>query len=404
MAARQTTVPPELVFARQNFAEYYSRNTLLPVRQLAAREFGFMFFDRTYVHRHIGFSDIPHLMKYICEKAPSHVYYSAACYERPDAGTMAEKGWTGADLIFDLDADHVRGSEKLPYEQMLARVKEVLIRLYDEFVCSDLGFGERDTEIVFSGGRGYHIHVYGEDVKKLGSHERREIVDYVTAGELDLDILLSSKAIETERNRKQLKSIRLPALSEGGWYGKTRKALNMLLEQLLSLPEEGAIELLVSAGIKKNQAARIYRQVQDRGGRERMLSENILDALTDRDDDLKKFKSVLQSKAVEWLGGQTDEPVTSDTHRLIRLPGSLHGKTALKVVSLTRDQLATFDPLRDAVPDFGDETVLVHSAREFVAEPLGGHALAIREGLNEIPLPLGLFLILRRQVTIAPKQ
>jgi DNA primase small subunit len=178
----------------------------------------------------------------------------------------------------------------------------------------------------------------------------------------------------------------------------------MLLEPLLSLPEEGAIELLISTGIKKNQAARIYRQVQDSGGRERMLSENILDALTDRDDDLKKFKSVLQSKTVEWLGGQTDEPVTSDTHRLIRLPGSLHGKTGLKVVSLTRDQLATFDPLRDAVPDFGDETVLVHSAREFVAEPLGGHALAIREGQNEIPLPLGLFLILRRQVTLAPKQ
>ncbi len=396
--------PPELSFAAHQFSKYYSVHRLKEVPGLKQREFGFMFFDKGFVHRHIGFQNTEELRRYLVERNPAHAYYSTAYYERPDAGTMAEKGWTGADLIFDLDADHVRGSEKLPYEQMLARVKEVMIRLYDEFVCSDLGYGERDTEIVFSGGRGYHIHVYGEDVKKLGSHERREIVDYVTAGELDLDILLSSKAIETERNRKQLKSTRLPALSEGGWYGKTRKALNMLLEQLLSLPEEGAIELLVSAGIKKSQAARIYRQVQDRGGRERMLSENILDALTDRDDDLKKFKSVLQSKAVEWLGGQTDEPVTSDTHRLIRLPGSLHGKTALKVVSLTRDQLATFDPLRDAVPDFGDETVLVHSAREFVAEPLGGHALAIREGLNEIPLPLGLFLILRRQVTLAPKQ
>ena len=33
---------------------------------------------------------------------------------------MGEKGWCGADLIFDLDADHI---VKGPYDQMLSRVK-----------------------------------------------------------------------------------------------------------------------------------------------------------------------------------------------------------------------------------------------------------------------------------------
>ncbi len=46
--------------------------------------------------------------------------------------------------------------------------------------------------------------------------------------------------------------------------------------------------------------------------------------------------------------------------RLIRLPGSLHGKTGLKVVTLTRDQMDDFDPLRDAVPgSFPDRPVKV---------------------------------------------
>ena len=52
---------------------------------------------------------------------------------------MSDKGWLGADLIFDLDADHiVRG----PYDVMLARVKEELFKLID-MLTSELGFFER---------------------------------------------------------------------------------------------------------------------------------------------------------------------------------------------------------------------------------------------------------------------
>ena len=101
-------------------------------------------------------------------------------------------------------------------------------------------------------------------------------------------------------------------------------------------------------------------------------------------------------------GGQTDEPVTSDVHRLIRLPGSLHGKTSLRVVSLSRDALTHFDPLRDAVADFGEGTVTVHSARAFTSESLGGESVQIEEGANDIPVRNALFLILRRQVTLNP--
>ena len=60
------------------------------------------------------------LIDYIKNLIPSHIYYSSAYYEKPDAATMGEKGWCGADLIFDLDADHIM---RAPYDQMLARVK-----------------------------------------------------------------------------------------------------------------------------------------------------------------------------------------------------------------------------------------------------------------------------------------
>ncbi len=402
MAAAQQSVPQELLFAARQFASYYGSHPVAEVPGFSSREFGFMFFDRGYVHRHVGFNDRADLQKYLAGKAPSHAYYSTAYYEMPAAHTMAEKGWLGADLIFDLDADHVKGSEGLPYEKMLARVKEEMIRLYDDFVCSDLGFSEKETEIVFSGGRGYHIHVYADSVRKLGSHERREIVDYITATELDLGILFSSTVVDEARSGRPLKMTKLPEISEGGWYGRARRAMDSLLLELQSVPKEEALAMLVSSGVKKQQAARLYSALFEEGRKDRIQTESVLEVLTDREEDIRAFTALVQKRTVLTMAGQTDEPVTSDTHRLIRLPGSLHGKSSLKVVTLKRDELTDFEPLRDAVADFPDHPVTVYSEKAFLSEPVGGESVPVKEGANEIPLRTAIFLILRRKVRLQP--
>ncbi len=394
--------PPELAFAKDVFSRYYSRNAVPAPPNMGDREFGFMFFDKGFVHRHVGFRETDELRRYLSLRAPAHAYYSAAYYSQPDAHTMNEKGWLGADLIFDLDADHVTGSEKLPYQKMLARVKEVLLHLYDDFVISDLGFGEHETEIVFSGGRGYHIHVYGEQVRMLGSHERREIVDYVTASELDMDFLLKTDTVGTdEAGRKRITRRRMPSADEGGWYGRAAVALQSFLGEMTD--EERAHSALVSAGIGEKQARRMASKLAD-GGRDVMMRTGLADVFgrSGRSDDEGAFLEVLRKRVTETMAGQTDEPVTSDTHRLIRLPGSLHGKTGLRVVSLTRDSLDGFDPLVDALPELDAEEVNVLSGREFDAAPVGGEAVHIRSGMNSIPVNLALFLILRREVRLAP--
>ena len=103
------------------FSKHYREAALAMPDRFAKREFGFMFFDRDFVMRHLGFPTRAALKKYLVEQVPSHAYYSCAYYEKPDAPTMAEKKWLGADLIFDLDADHVEGAKDLPYEKMLLR-------------------------------------------------------------------------------------------------------------------------------------------------------------------------------------------------------------------------------------------------------------------------------------------
>jgi len=168
---------PTQSFIIKRFRKYYDGETIEIPDRLSRREFGFMFFDRTFVLRHIGFKTRKELKGYLVDNAPAHAYHSSAYYEKPDAPTMAEKSWMGADLVFDLDADHLKNAAEMTYPEMLAEVKRQIIRLIDDFISGDLGFDADKLKIVFSGGRGYHVHVLDPRVLNLGSHERREIVD-----------------------------------------------------------------------------------------------------------------------------------------------------------------------------------------------------------------------------------
>ncbi|MFX1234556.1 MAG: hypothetical protein ACFFBY_08350, partial [Promethearchaeota archaeon] len=50
---------------------------------------------------------------------------------------------------------------------------------------------------------------------------------------------------------------------------------------------------------------------------------------------------------IKNVGVQIDEPVTIDIHRLIRYPGSLHGKTGFKVQEVDINHLNNFNPLNE---------------------------------------------------------
>jgi len=49
--------------------------------------------------RHIAFDKKKNLMHFLGERVPQHTYYSSAYYQIPDAPTMQEKNWMGAELI-----------------------------------------------------------------------------------------------------------------------------------------------------------------------------------------------------------------------------------------------------------------------------------------------------------------
>ena len=88
-----------LEFLKNRFREYYEQNNIELPDRFGRREFAFILFAGKGMIRHIGFEKKFQFSKFLKEKAPCHVYYSSAYYKKPNAPTMQEKKWMGAELI-----------------------------------------------------------------------------------------------------------------------------------------------------------------------------------------------------------------------------------------------------------------------------------------------------------------
>ena len=401
-------------FIIRSFKKYYSAEKLEVPDRLSRREFGLMFFDRSFVLRHISFATKQELRGYIIDNVPSHLYYSSAYYEKPDAQNMADKKWMGADLVFDLDADHVRDVAGLSYPDMLKRVKDEMIRLIDEFIIGDLGVDEKHLKIVFSGGRGYHAHVNDPRVLKLESHERREIVDYITGTDLDFDWLFPSVTFDAKQFAQRVHPItkkEMPKKDSGGWKGKMVRGLPKFLQDLETMGVDEAVRRF--SGLRDERSKRalgektvremyseLFKKRKGSGrGTDRIIAENNIEIFS-RESHLTAFLRILNNYVKIALVGETDEPVTSDIRRLIRLPSSLHGKTGLRVTSLSRDLLPDFDPLRDAFPSSLTDKTMKIEVKENIRIKLKDEEFVFETGESEVPEFAALFLACRKSAEL----
>ncbi|MGQ0797448.1 MAG: DNA primase catalytic subunit PriS [Methanobacteriota archaeon] len=404
-------------FLREAFRRYYVETRPILPDRFGRREFGFMFWSAGIVQRHLGFAKEDDLRAFLRSRVPAHVYYSSAYYETPGAATMEDKGWLGADLIFDLDADHIPSAKQMTYAEMLEAVKVRIAKLYDDFLVADFGFEEARMRLVFSGGRGYHVHVFDERVWSLGSHERREIVDWITAKGIDVDAMFRESAFdarEFKEHRSVKKKVVPPSRADPGWPGKVARGIEELTHRLEGLAPEDAIRFIGSfEGVTTAEAEDLYENLfKVRTTTPRVIRgvdrvrEGQLEALADRPRNLLRriVVDLQQVRLDEFRGvpmkgitqrGETDEPVTSDIKRLIRMPSSLHGKTGLAVVALSRDALEDFVPLRDAVPPtWTDEPTEVRVANGITLE-MHDETFNLGPGQRKVPQYLAIFLAAR---------
>jgi DNA primase small subunit len=306
---------------KKAFKEYYFNNAKRIVEfppKLEEREFGYIPFDGTMV-RHLAFPAPGELIAELVRQAPSSVYCSNATYSHPRL-PMEEKGWTGAELIFDIDADMIPTSCKVkhnrwycpncrkegraprpptcpscqrpdPIEQRwtcrecLGATKEQVYRLID-FLKRDFGVSDGEIRIHFSGSRGYHVQVYDERFYPLDSRARAEIANYVLGNGI----------------------LSLNPHASPGEYGWT----------------------------------------------ERIHRSTVAESPTKR---TSRASQKLLNEAVQLNAALIDQSVTTDVHRVFRMPGTLHGSSGLLKMGVM--SLDNFDPQKDPVV-LGDEMAKVH--------------------------------------------
>jgi len=379
-------------FLKEKFREYYQSSSMYIPHRLKNREWGFIMIDdnypdKTVMKRHKSFSSEKQLRSYVESMTPAHAYFSSAYYTNPGIPKMDGKEWLGADVVFDLDADHLSNSEDLRYEEQLNEVKKETIRLIDDFLLDDLGFDLEDLIIVFSGGRGYHVHICSEDVRNFGSPERKEIVDYVYGTGLE-NIIEESN----ERSESMDRAVNILKLNKdfSTWAERIHKwIVEVYLKEISKLDKSDAIEKLsMRKGVGETIAERIYEAIKVERKLNRIKETGNLDIAKGVP---KIFWMDLVSKAKKELRVEPDEPVTSDIKRLIRLPSSLHGGTGLIVRPMSFDELDNFNPLNDAVA-FDNKDVDIKGNDDFSIN-LKGNEISIEEGkIKSVPEFAAVFL------------
>ena len=393
----------------QRFGTYYQGIKLHLPPRYTRREWAFLYFDRSFMVRHISFERRSQIQDYFRKEVPRHAYYSTAYYEDPGARTMNDKGWQGATLVFDLDADHLEGADKMEYGEMLAAVKKEFIKLVDRWLIDKLGFDQRDVGIVFSGGRGYHAHVEDPRVLELNAFERREIVDLVT-GKADTTRFLEKEAFHsgTRMDGRGYAShtMRMPDPGRGDWRGDLTKETLAFFRGLDDMQasgreDEAVTRLAALAEIDEDEAREVLRLLVEGKDGQRRLDRLQAERRIDLQQGLgERFWQRIAAKLFVQMAGEADEPVTADTKRLIRLPTSLHGKTGLRVMELSREQLDDFDPLVNAIA-FGDNPVEVEGLVD-ASFNIGGRDHTLAQGRRTaLPEHAAVFACLRGMAQIA---
>jgi len=385
-----------LEFLKNRFRDFYESNKVELPDRFSRREYAFVFFGGRGMMRHLSYDKKSNFSKFITEKGPQHIYYSSAFYKKPDAPRMPEKEWMGAELIFDLDSDHLHGVEKMSFAESLDLVKKEFYKLVNDFLLNDFGFDEKNLDLYFSGGRGYHCHVNDPAVFDMDSNERREVVDYITGRDLKDSLIFHEMTTGRKSYGQRVypsgKSLKMPKPDEPGWRGRISKGIIEIINEIKK--SKYPIEKLKEYGVKEEEAEKLLTDLSE----ERI--KRIKEGNLDQSKTIRKFflNNALRKTAVSMSAGETDEPVTCDVKRLIRIPGSLHGKTGFKVEKITIDGLKDFNPLRDTVV-LPDNTVNIEVNTQ-VKIKIRNEEFNLEKGSHEVPVYLAVFLIGRKMANI----
>jgi DNA primase small subunit len=339
-----------------------------------------MQFGQTGMVRHLSFRNMKEMIATIMKEVPSDSYCSNAYYRFP-ASPMQEKEWLGADLIFDIDGKDLNlpcvpshsyhvcancghalppmpdenkeyfcpkcGSKKadifsMPCAKCIDGSKKEVKQLV-EFLTGDLGMQKGDIGTYFSGNNGFHIHISDGAYVPLDPQARSDLVGYLSGSGLMAESVGVRKG-----NAENLFLIKFPKSGLAyGWRGRVADRLKL----------------------DSSSTIKLKRIVEQKGG-------------------YTPFKVDLERMARD-MGVRIDPQVTTDVHRVFRMPGTLNNKSGL--AKLKCIDLDSFDPFVEACL-LGDSKVSVR-VKTPVKLKLKNKSFNISKETAELPAYAAVYLI-----------
>ncbi|RCH75588.1 MAG: hypothetical protein DBX04_06585 [Candidatus Poseidoniales archaeon] len=311
------------------FGDYYrslSTSDLWTPPRLRSREWMFIPWGSKPPDRHRALPTKDDLLRYLQTRSPHSCFHSTAYYNDPSQRKMMEKGWLGADLIFDLDGDHLPGVSDNDFPGMMEKIQEQAWSLWSDFLEPEFGFDEKYVQTTFSGHRGFHIHVRDPSLMHLDSNARRELVNYITGVGIDVQSVMSGPNI--------------------GWSERIDLGFDKVVNSLANISTgENSTESIneLHSSLKSRNFSCSKDQIK------KLASESIAGGRIDRlrEDNARLVFTTKRLNEAFWelvkgaplAVGETDENVTVDVKRVIRWIGSLHGKSGLRVTEFPLSRL-----------------------------------------------------------------
>lgn len=388
------------------FSDYYAslnhHNIWTPPR-LKSREWMFIPWGSRPPDRHRGFIDKPELLKYLQSRAPHSCFHSTAYYKYPSERKMIDKEWLGADLIFDLDGDHLPGVSDRDFPTMINLIQEQAWSLWEDFLQPEFGFREEYIQTSFSGHRGFHIHVRDPKLFHLDSNARRELVNHIRGEGIDVRTTLAGP--------------------DSRWKNRVQNGIQTVVEKLKNISSEKSnnkdlidnfTSILVSRNnfsdnkLKSLTTKTITKKIIQLA--DLSIDENRIKRLNN-DSSLLVFGEALtplfwelvkgDSSVILGNAGETDEAVTVDVKRVIRHVGSLHGKCGLRVTDFPLKRLnpyasEKFDPLSETIVFKGKKMTKLKFIVDDATASLNGIEISGSTGeIVEANESLSMFLTLK---------
>ncbi|MCL4326276.1 MAG: DNA primase catalytic subunit PriS [Candidatus Thermoplasmatota archaeon] len=370
-------------FITNLFKQYYdgldlSNEHYLDIKE---REFAFTYLNRDGMDRPRYFDNCDELHRYIMDKLPAAIFYSTAHY-RIDK-VYEQKEWMKADLIFDLDADHLPGAESMSYAEMLDRIKIEFYDLVKGILIDDFRVDEKNILITFSGNRGYHAHIHSDAFQNLDARSRRSITTYLGLSKITVE---QYNRIGNNGMKKRIDSV-LKRLYEDIGNGKT--VYNLEPEIIKKLQEK--IKLIE----KKNRS-------KARGSNGYELLKELLNSMKIPDVDQMAILNTLIKNSMDLSVIHIDAPVTGDIKRLIRMPLSLHPKSGFVVKKMDLNSFEKFTPTKDAIHKGFTGSSISARVLENTTYTLNDKVFDLKKGaLIELPEYAALFFACRNYISIA---